>query len=85
MPSRRDFLQQSARLSLAASAATLSATADATDEVGIVVNDAQSQLNPTRVRCVIQPKPVGDVQAAVWSARRHGLAISMAGGRHSMG
>ena len=85
MPSRREFLHHSARLSLAASAATMSGSAAARDAGGVVVNDAQSQLNATRVRCVLCPKSVDDLQTAVRSAKRRSLAISMAGGRHSMG
>ena len=49
------------------------------------LNDAQSGLNPTRVREVITPANVDDVAAAVRRAAREGLAVSVSGSRHSMG
>ena len=50
-----------------------------------VVNDVHSQLNPTRVREVLQPDSVGGVQAAIRAAADRNHAISLAGGRHAMG
>lgn len=85
MPNRREFLQTSAQLGLGASVATLPGRADAGDASTVVVNDAQSQLNSTRVRSVSEPESVDDLQRSVWEAKRRGLAISVAGGRHSMG
>src|SRR6185503_6508273 len=48
-------------------------------------NDVQSQLNATRVRRIVRPRTVEDVQAAVRDARRERLQVSVCGGRHSMG
>ena len=49
------------------------------------VNDVHSQLNPTKVRQVVQIESVRALQEAVRVAAAHGLSISIAGGRHSMG
>jgi FAD/FMN-containing dehydrogenase len=49
------------------------------------VNDVHSQLNRTRVAQVIRPATVVELQAAVRTAREHGLALSLCGGRHAMG
>lgn len=49
------------------------------------VNDVQSQLNPTEVHSVIVPKSESDILQALKTAEELGLAISIAGGRHSMG
>jgi FAD/FMN-containing dehydrogenase len=49
------------------------------------VDDVHSQLNRTRVDAVVEPTSVGDVQRALAFARRHGRAVSIAGGRHAMG
>jgi FAD/FMN-containing dehydrogenase len=55
----------------------------ATDSV--VVNDIHSQLNSTRVREILQPRLLGDVQEIIRTARKERKAISIAGGRHAMG
>jgi FAD/FMN-containing dehydrogenase len=52
---------------------------------GVTLNDVQSQLNATRVRRVFRPKALKDFQEALALARRSDRAISIAGGRHSMG
>jgi len=52
---------------------------------GIEVNDVQSQLNPTRVNRIVKPQSLGAIQAALQGAQREGRAVSVAGGRHSMG
>lgn len=52
---------------------------------GTLVNDVHSQLNPTRVRGVVRPDTVAQIQATVRGARARGLAVSIAGGRHAMG
>jgi FAD/FMN-containing dehydrogenase len=52
---------------------------------GQTVNDIHSQLNPTRVRAVIQPDSVEALQAEVRRARAEGRAVCVAGGRHAMG
>jgi FAD/FMN-containing dehydrogenase len=51
----------------------------------ILVNDEQSQLNPTRVRRIVRPASEAELQAAFHAARREGVPVSIAGGRHSMG
>src|SRR5438132_2629418 len=51
----------------------------------VEVNDVQSQLNATRVNRIIKPGSIDDIQAALASARKEGRALSIAGGRHSMG
>lgn len=50
-----------------------------------VVNDIHSQLNQTRVRCVIQPESIEALQTIIRKARAEGRAICIAGGRHAMG
>jgi len=49
------------------------------------VNDVHSRLNRTRPARIERPTDVDGVVAAVRSARRDGLAISICGGRHAMG
>ncbi len=51
----------------------------------ILVNDIHSQLNPTRVLGISQPRSLKDVQSLVRMARRDRKVISVAGGRHAMG
>ena len=51
----------------------------------VIVNDIHSQLNETRVRRVLSPRTAVDVQAAVRSAAREGIAVSLCGSRHAMG
>ena len=50
-----------------------------------LVNDLHSALNPTRVAGKVQVRSVGDIQRALWLARRDGLGVCIAGGRHAMG
>src|SRR5262245_40983311 len=52
---------------------------------GIGVNDLHGQLSPSRVARVVQPTRVEDVQRELEAARGQGRAVSIAGGRHSMG
>lgn len=52
---------------------------------GVWLNDEQSLLNPTRVRRVVRPEGVEELVRVIFAARRSGGAISVAGGRHSMG
>jgi FAD/FMN-containing dehydrogenase len=49
------------------------------------VNDIHSQLNWTRVREILTPGSINDLQWAVRLAREKGLRLSCAGGRHAMG
>jgi FAD/FMN-containing dehydrogenase len=51
----------------------------------ILVNDIHSQLNPTRVLGISQPRSLEDVQSLVRAARKDRKVISVAGGRHAMG
>ena len=51
----------------------------------LVVNDVHAQLNETRVRRVLSPRTASDVQAAVRSAAKEGVSISLCGSRHAMG
>ena len=50
-----------------------------------LVNDIHSQLNATRVNRVIKPLTSNDLRATILTATSEGKAISIAGGRHSMG
>lgn len=52
---------------------------------GIEVNDVQSQLNATQVRGIVSPQSSDDVQAAIQSAIKDDVAVSVCGGRHAMG
>lgn len=69
---------------LAASAAT-AAGLSAGEPTGVEVNDVQSKLNATRVREVVTPRSLDDLQAALRTAARDGHSVSVAGGRHAMG
>ncbi|MEA2239861.1 MAG: hypothetical protein QOC81_4585 [Thermoanaerobaculia bacterium] len=51
----------------------------------LLLNDIHSQLNETRVKRVIAVGSQQGVQDAVREAARNGNAISISGGRHSMG
>jgi FAD/FMN-containing dehydrogenase len=95
MFSRRELLRRTATVSLAASAANLSDSLRADDNSvpenplaernAVHLNDEQSQLNPTTVRQVLKPRSLDDLCRALMTANRQGCAISVAGGRHSMG
>lgn len=52
---------------------------------GAIVNDVHSQLNRTRVREVVAPESLADVQAIVRAAKESGVGVSVAGARHAMG
>ena len=80
MISRREFLAGSVGLLAAASAAGQAATAEP-----ILVNDIHSQLNPTKVLGIAQPRSLEDAQGIVRTARKDRTVISIAGGRHAMG
>jgi FAD/FMN-containing dehydrogenase len=51
----------------------------------ILVNDVHSQLNPTRVLEISQPRSLEDVQQMIRSTRKDQKVLSIAGGRHAMG
>ncbi len=55
------------------------------DDLGVLVNDIHAQLNPTRVHRVASIDSVATLRAALKKARADGKAVSIAGGRHSMG
>ncbi len=52
---------------------------------GVVLDDAHSALNPTRVARVVRPSVVDDVIAAIGEATAEGRGVSIAGSRHAMG
>ncbi|HEY7402212.1 MAG TPA: FAD-binding protein [Candidatus Angelobacter sp.] len=94
--SRRDFL----KTSLAAGAGIwlggcasekrpLAALPTATSPIptpsGITVNDVHSQLNSAQVQQVLRPGSPDECRQIIRDARQSGKAISVAGGRHSMG
>ena len=81
MISRREFMAGSIAF-LASSSAARRVTSD---PASIQVNDIHSQLNPTSVLEILEPRTLGDVQNIVRSARKDGKPISVAGGRHAMG
>jgi FAD/FMN-containing dehydrogenase len=49
------------------------------------VNDVHSQLNPTRVSEILQPRSPQDVREIIRTAQRNRKTISICGGRHAMG
>src|SRR6202165_3865919 len=80
MISRREFMAGSVAL-----AASWGSKRLAPEPESILVNDIHSQLNPTRVLGISQPRSLEDVQSIVRSARKDRKIISVAGGRHAMG
>src|SRR5580692_10037318 len=81
MISRREFIAGSVALAVASSASGKPVPAPEP----VLVNDVHSQLNSTRVLEVLEPRSLEDVQSIIRTARRDRKAISVAGGRHSMG
>ncbi|HYL92338.1 MAG TPA: FAD-binding oxidoreductase [Alphaproteobacteria bacterium] len=51
----------------------------------VTVNDIHSQLNATTVRELLRPGSIDECQSMIKAIRSRGGAISVAGGRHSMG
>ena len=80
MLNRRDFLKVAGLIALAPHT---SCTQMAKRE-GILVNDIQSQLNPTRVDRVVAVDSLDAVRRTIKSAGREGKAVSIAGGRHAI-
>ncbi len=85
-PTRRDFLK------LGASFAFLPGLRSCAVKVpqpegnsGTVVNDIHSQLNRTRVDCIVRPPSVEELRRELLSAKTMGKAVSICGRRHSMG
>ena len=81
MISRRKFIAGSAALAVASGSARKLSAGSAQN----IVNDIHSQLNPTQVLKVLQPKSSDEVQRIIRTAGRERRAISVAGGRHAMG
>jgi FAD/FMN-containing dehydrogenase len=84
MITRRDVLRRAAQLG-AAAALPPSTACWARESAGVVVNDVQSQLNPTRVHRIVKPRSLDELAAALGAAQRENRDVSVAGGRHSMG
>ncbi|HZL89082.1 MAG TPA: FAD-binding oxidoreductase [Pirellulaceae bacterium] len=85
MIGRRQLLRGAACGGLALSLNPLPDALAESDASGTLLNDVQSQLNRTRVRRIVQPATLAELESALDSARKEDLAISVAGGRHSMG
>ena len=83
MKTRRQFLR-----STVGAAAALAVTArlhGADEKPGIELNDVQSQLNATRVHQIVKPTNMDQVAEVLAAAAKDNRAVSVAGGRHSMG
>ena len=50
-----------------------------------LVNDIHSGLNETKVRNILYPKSIMNIQKIIREACEQKLPISIAGGRHAMG
>src|SRR6185295_17365809 len=97
MISRReflDFLKATCAVAAVPGAFTGSAIAEYTSSIAAprtarssepVVNDIHSQLNATRVNRIIKPLTAADLRSTLLTAKSEGKAISITGGRHSMG
>lgn len=81
---RRDLLRFAALLPFAPVACHLPRPAAPRDE-GVLLNDVHSALNASRVAELIPVRDAADMRRLVRRASREGKAISIAGGRHSMG
>ena len=73
--SRRDFLKASSLFALQVKPG----------ETGTIVNDIHSQMNPTRVREIVNVSSISELQRALRRAAASRTAVSIAGGRHAMG
>jgi FAD/FMN-containing dehydrogenase len=82
---RRELLKRTAGLGVAAVWPGSIRSNWAEQPSPIQVNDVQSPLNPTQVHRVVKPKSLEDIQGALRDAQREQRAVSIAGGRHSMG
>lgn len=85
MLTRRELLRKTAQLGAVIALPSQTSKGQADDSQGVVVNDAQSQLNPTRVHRIDRPNSLDDIQRVLRDAQGQGRAVSVAGGRHSMG
>ena len=77
---RREFLKQTALLAL-----TPSLPGRTGEPTGEWVNDVHSQLNRTRVRQVLRPRSVEELQKEVEGAMRARRPVCLSGARHAMG
>lgn len=78
---RRQFLKAGGAVSLLPFPFALARVASA----GVVVNDVHSQLNATRVQCIVAPETFDQACALIRAVRNEGRALCIAGGRHAMG
>jgi FAD/FMN-containing dehydrogenase len=78
--SRREFVAGSAAVALASAASGKLRRPES-----VLVNDIHSQLNPTRVLKILEPRSPQDVQEIVHTARKTQQQTCIAGGRHAMG
>jgi len=85
MLDRRSLFRLAAQAGLFTSLSPLTRRLLAADPTGVLLNDVQSQLNETRVQSVVKPQSLDDIAETILTAKRSGRAISVAGGRHSMG
>jgi FAD/FMN-containing dehydrogenase len=81
MFSRRQFIAGSTAIAIASGVGKSLAA----EPESVLVNDIHSQLNPTRVLKVLEPRSLADVQDIVRRSRKNNQVISVAGGRHAMG
>jgi FAD/FMN-containing dehydrogenase len=54
-------------------------------DIGEIVNDVHSQLNPTWVSEIVAPRSIEALQVAMERLRQCGQAMAVSGGRHAMG
>ena len=78
MLSRRELMKIAAVASMVPMACSRKARATE-------LNDIHSQLNPTRVTRIERPASAAELESIIRSAGRSGSAVSISGGRHSMG
>lgn len=81
MLSRRQFMTASTALLVSG---VVSRRLGASPE-SVEVNDVHSQLNPTRVSEILQPRSPEEVRDIIHTAQRDRKGISVCGGRHAMG
>jgi FAD/FMN-containing dehydrogenase len=77
---RRDFLKQAGIAAISPFVVPASPAGSST-----LVNDVQTELNPTRVDAVVKVRSQEDVVDAIRRARSGGHSVSIAGGRHAAG
>ena len=51
----------------------------------VELNDIHSRLNPTSHSGLVTPKSIAEIQKILRTAKKNGVAVSISGGRHSMG